>query len=134
MQFRLTYSEIQKMIADKTGKELNMCFGGPHTLRLTHKVMLMGSVGFDINVERIQGSDIYLSFGGGAGISYMFKAALNQAKNQPGGDMIEMVGDNQLKLMLGKNPNTAQIFDRIDLQDIHFDEQTLMFDFQPKPF
>lgn len=132
MQLRLTFSEVVKMIADKTGKELPMCFGGPHTLRLTHKVPLMGSVGLDITVEKINDSDVILSFGGGAAIEYMLRAALNQAKNQPGGDMVEMLGGNQLVLHLGKNPNTAQIFDRIELEDIHFDEQTIMIDFVPK--
>lgn len=132
MQLRLTFSEVVKMIADKTGKELPMCYGGPHTLRLTHKVPLMGSVGLDITVEKINDSDVILSFGGGAAIEYMLRAALNQAKNQPGGDMVEMLGGNQLVLHLGKNPNTAQIFDRIELEDIHFDEQTIMIDFVPK--
>lgn len=134
MQFRLTYSEVEKLISEKSGKELPMCFGGPHTLRISHKVPLMGSVGLDITVEQIRGTDVILSFGGGAAIEYMLRAALSQAKNQPGGDMIEMLGGNQLLLALGKNPNTAGIFERIDLQDIHFDEQTIMIDFMPKSF
>lgn len=132
MQLKLTYNEVQKMIASKSGKELPMCFGGPHTLRISHKVPLMGSVGLDINVDRIEGSDVILSFGGGAVIEYMLRAALSQAKNQPGGDMVEMLGGNQLLLALGKNPNTSALFQNIQLQDIHFDEQSIMIDFVPK--
>ncbi|MBQ0159500.1 MAG: hypothetical protein MJZ99_02985 [Bacteroidales bacterium] len=132
MQLKLTYNEVQKMIASKSGKELPMCFGGPHTLRISHKVPLMGSVGLDINVDRIEGSDVILSFGGGAAIEYMLRAALSQAKNQPGGDMVEMLGGNQLLLALGKNPNTSALFQNIQLQDIHFDEQSIMIDFVPK--
>lgn len=134
MQLRLTYTEVQGLISKKSGKELPMCFGGPHTLRISHKVPLMGSVGLDINVETIQGSNIYLSIGGGSAMQYMIKAALNQAKNQPGADMIEMLDNGQLLLALGKNQNTAQIFQNIDLQDIHFDEQAIMIDFAPKAF
>lgn len=132
MQLKLTYNEVQKMIADKSGKELPMCFGGPHTLRISHKVPLMGSVGLDINVDRIEGSDVILSFGGGAAIEYMLRAALSQAKNQPGGDMVEMLGGNQLLLALGKNPNMSAMFQSIQLQDIHFDEQSIMIDFVPR--
>lgn len=132
MQLKLTYNEVQKMIASKSGKELPMCFGGPHTLRISHKVPLMGSVGLDINVDRIEGSNVILSFGGGAAIEYMLRAALSQAKNQPGGDMVEMLGGNQLLLALGKNPNTSALFQNIQLQDIHFDEQSIMIDFVPK--
>lgn len=132
MQLKLTYNEVQKMIASMSGKELPMCFGGPHTLRISHKVPLMGSVGLDINVDRIEGSDVILSFGGGAAIEYMLRAALSQAKNQPGGDMVEMLGGNQLLLALGKNPNTSALFQNIQLQDIHFDEQSIMIDFVHK--
>lgn len=132
MQLKLTYAEVENLISKKSGKELPMCFGGPHTLRISHKVPLMGSVGLDINVERIQGSDVILSFGGGAAIEYMLRAAINQAKNQPGGDMVELMDNGQLVLSLGKNPNMAPMFENINLQDIHFDEQSIMIDFVPK--
>ena len=69
MQFNLTYSEVGQFIQEKTGKELPLAYGGPHTLRVAYKVPLMGSVGLDINVDRINGSDIFLSYGGGAGIT-----------------------------------------------------------------
>ena len=61
MQFNLTYSEVGQFILDKTGKELPLSYGGPHTLRISYKVPLMGSVGLDVNVDRINGSDIFLS-------------------------------------------------------------------------
>lgn len=122
------------MILEKSGKELPMCFGGPHTVRITHKVPLMGSVGLDITVEGVRGSDVILSFGGGAGIEYMLRAAITQAKNQnPDADnMVELMDDNKLLLCLGKNPNLAPMFANIILQDIHFDEQAIMIDFVPK--
>lgn len=122
------------MISKKTGKELPICFGGSHTVRITHKVPLMGSVGLDLTVEEVRGSDIVLSFGGGAGIQYMLKAAINQAKKQnPTADnMVELTDDNKLLLNLGSNPSLAPIFSNITLQDIHFDEQSIMIDFIPQ--
>lgn len=132
MEFRLTYQEIEHLIAEKSGKELPMQYGGTHTLRISYKVPLMSSVGLDINVEQIKGSDVILSFGGGAAIEFMLRTALNQAKNRPGGDMLEMLGGNQLLLALGKNPNTASLFERITLQDICFDEHYIIIKFTPK--
>lgn len=134
MQFRLTYTEVEKMIANNTGKELPMCYGGTHTLRVTHKVPFMGSVGLDITVEEIKGSDVIFSFSGGPAIEYMLRTAINKVKDQPGGEMLEMLGGNRLMIALGRNAKTVQIFERIDLEDIHFDEQTIMFDFMTKSF
>ena len=59
MQFNLTYSEVGQFIQEKTGKELPLAYGGPHTLRVAYKVPLMGSVGLDINVDRITLKDVH---------------------------------------------------------------------------
>lgn len=134
MQFNLTYSEVGQFILDKTGKELPLSYGGPHTLRISYKVPLMGSVGLDVNVDRINGSDIFLSYGGGAGVEFMVRTALGQfKKQQQGADILDILDGNRLMLALGKNPQLAPVFDRIILKDIHFDERGIMIDFVPKP-
>lgn len=132
MQFRISYTEAQEMIASKSGKELPMVYGGPHTLRISYKVPLMGAVGLDITVDRVEGSDVILSFGGGAAIEYMLRTALSQAQSQPGAEALQMLGGNQLLLSLGKNPQTAQIFEHVTLKDIMFDEQFVIIDFVPE--
>ena len=73
------------------------------------------------------------SFGGGAGIEYMLRAAITQAQQQnPNANMVELFDGNKLKLSLGSNPNLSSMFDNITLQDIHFDEQSIMIDFVPR--
>ena len=133
MQFNLSYNEVVQLILEKTGKELPISYGGPHTLRISYKVPLMGAVGLDVNVDRINGSDIFLSYGGGAGIEFMVRTALGQFKKQQGGDLLDILDGNRLMLALGKNPQLAPVFARIILKDIHFDEQAIMIDFVPKP-
>ena len=133
MQFNLSYNEVVQLILEKTGKELPISYGGPHTLRISYKVPLMGVVGLDVNVDRINGSDIFLSYGGGAGIEFMVRTALGQFKKQQGGDLLDILDGNRLMLALGKNPQLAPVFDRIILKDIHFDERAIMIDFVPKP-
>ena len=133
MQFNLSYSEVGKLIEDKTGKELPMTYGGPHTLRISYKVPLMGSVGLDVNVDRINGSDIFLSYGGGAGVEFMVRTALGQfKKQQQGADILDILDGNRLMLALGRSSQLSPVFDRITLKDIHFDEHSLMVDFVPK--
>lgn len=133
MQFNLSYNEVVQLILEKTGKELPVSYGGPHTVRISYKVPLMGAVGLDVNVDRINGSDIFLSYGGGAGIEFMVRTALGQFKKQQGGDLLDILDGNRLMLALGKNPQLAPVFDRIILKDIHFDERAIMIDFAPKP-
>ena len=133
MQFNLTYSEVGQFILDKTGKELPLSYGGPHTLRISYKVPLMGSVGLDVNVDRINGSDIFLSYGGGAGVEFMGRTALGQfKKQQQGADILDILDGNRLMLALGRSSQLSPVFDRITLKDIHFDEHSLMVDFVPK--
>jgi hypothetical protein len=132
MQFNLTYSEVGQFIQEKTGKALPLAYGGPPTLRVAYKVPLMGSVGLDINVDSINGSDIFLSYGGGAGIEFMVRTALGQFKKQQGADLLDILDGNRLMLALGKSPQLAPVFDRITLKDVHFDEHSVMIDFVPK--
>lgn len=133
MQFNLTYSEVGQFILDKTGKELPLAYGGPHTLRISYKVPLMGSVGLDVNVDRINGSDIFLSYSGGAGVEFMVRTALGQfKKQQQGADILDILDGNRLMLALGRSSQLSPVFDRITLKDIHFDEHSLMVDFVPK--
>lgn len=133
MQFNLTCSEVGQFILDKTGKELPLSYGGPHTLRISYKVPLMGSVGLDVNVDRINGSDIFLSYGGGAGVEFMVRTALGQfKKQQQGADILDILDGNRLMLALGRSSQLSPVFDRITLKDIHFDEHSLMVDFVPK--
>lgn len=132
MQFNLSYPEVGKFIHDKTGKEIPLAFGGPHTLRIAYNVPLMGSVGLDVNVERINGSDIFLSYSGGAGIEFMVRTALGQAKKQPGAEVLSILDGNRVMLSLGKSEQLAPVFDKIEVKDIHFDERNIMIDFVPK--
>ena len=132
MQFRLSYAEIEQLSERKAGQKVPMTFGGPHTLRIDYQVQHMGSVGIDLNVDRISGTDLYLSFSGGAAIEFMLRSALNQARKRPGMESVQMLGGNRMLIALGKSPNLAPIFERATLQDICFDEQFIIIQFAPK--
>lgn len=135
MELRLTFQEISEMVEKKTGRSLPILYGGPHTVRISYDVNVLfksASVGLDLTVERVQGSDILLSYGGGAGIDFMVRQALNMAKNRPGGELIELVDGNRILLALGKNQQAGSLLDHVELRDIRFDEQYAIIDFVPK--
>lgn len=135
MEIRLTYQEISDLIEKKAGRALPVMYGGPHTIRLSYDVNVLfksASVGLDLTVDEIVGSDIYLSYNGGAGIDFMIRQAISMAKNRPGGELIEPLSDNRILLCLSKNQQTGSLFDRIELRDIRFDEHYAIVEFVPK--
>lgn len=106
-------------------------------MRISYDVNVLfktASVGLDLTVDQIVGSDIYLSYNGGAGIDFMVRQAINMAKSRPGGELIEPLSDNRILLCLSKNQQAGSLFDRIELRDIRFDERYAIVEFTPKPF
>lgn len=135
MELRLTYQEISEMIEKRAGRALPIIYGGPHTVRISYDVNVLfktASVGLDLTVERINGSDIFLSYEGGAGIDFMVRQAISMAKNRPGGDMIEPLDGNRILLSLGKTQQAGSLLDHITLKDIRFDEHYAIVEFTPK--
>ena len=136
MQFRLTYQEISDLIERKAGRSLPIIYGGPHTVRISYEVNMFdktASVGLDLTVDQVdEAGNIFLSYDGGMGIDFMIKTALNHAKSQPGGDMIELLSDNRIMLNLKKNAQAGSLFDHITLKDISFDEKFAIVEFEPK--
>lgn len=135
MQFRLTYSEISDLIEKKAGRSIPVVYGGPHTVRIACDVNVLfktASVGLDLTVDEVRDGNIILSYAGGPGIDFMVRTALGHAKSQPGGDMIELLTDNRIMLMLSRNAQAGSLFEHVNLQDIRFDEQYAIVEFQPK--
>lgn len=138
MQFRLTFQEISDLIERKAGRSLPVMYGGPHTVRISYEVNMFvktASVGLDLTVDQVdENGNIILSYNGGMGIDFMIKTALNHAKSQPGGDMIDLLPDNRIMLNLSKNAQAGSLFEHVTLKDISFDEQFAIIEFVPKGF
>lgn len=135
MELRLTYQEISDMIQQKAGQSVPIAYSGPHTVRVSYGVNVLfrtTEIGIDLTVENIEGSNIFVSYNGGAGIEFMVRQALNMARNRPGGDMIEPLSGNRLMICLGKNAQAGSLLDHVTLRDIRFDEQYIIIEFVPK--
>lgn len=135
MQLRLTFDEISNLIEQKSGKRLPIIYGGPHTIRIAYEVNLFiksASIGLDLTIEEINNEGIILSYNGGSGIDYVVKMALSHAQSQPGGDMIENLDNNKIRLNLSKNAQTGTLLDHIELKDVFFDERYATIEFTPK--
>lgn len=137
MQLKLTFSEVEQMIASKAGQSIPLSYGGTHTLRISPEVNVLfksTTIGLDISIDRIDGTNLYLSYSGGAGIEFMVRTALNKAKSQVGGDALELLDGNHLLFSLGKSQQLSPLFDKLELNDIYFDETSIIIDFRPKTY
>lgn len=134
MQFRIAFDEIQELLYRQSSKRILLTYSGTHTVRVGAEVSVVfktTSVGIDITVERIEGSGLLLSYSGGVGIEMMLKMAIAKMQDRPGMDMVELLDNSQLKLHLGRSPQLSQIFERIVLRDISFNETSVIIDFVP---
>lgn len=132
MQFRIAYEEIQDLLYRHSSKRILLQYSGTHTVRVAAEVNVLfktTSVGIDITVERIDGTDVLLSYTGGMGIEMMLKMAMAKMQDRPGMDMVELLDNSRLLLHLGRSPQLSQIFERVVLRDICFDEQYVIIDF-----
>lgn len=135
MQLRVSYSEMQTLIHDRTGKSISFAFNSHHSLHVGYDVtFLMKSsvVGLDLTIDRIEGTDLYLSYRGGPAIEFMVRNALSQVQNMPGAEAIEPLPDNAILIHLDRHPQLSQIVQNITINDIFFDEHFVTIDFTPK--
>lgn len=134
MELRLTYTEISELIGRKAGRNIPVVYGGPHTVRIGVDVDVLfktANIGLDLTVDEVRDGNIIISYTGGMGIDFMVRTALNHAKNQPGGDMIDLLPDNRIMLMLSKNTQAGSLLNHVDLKDIRFDEHYAIVEFEP---
>jgi hypothetical protein len=134
MELRLTYTEISELIGRKAGRNIPVVYGGPHTVRIGVDIDVLfktANIGLDLTVDEVRDGNIIISYTGGMGIDFMVRTALNHAKNQPGGDMIDLLPDNRIMLMLSKSTRTGSLLDHVDLKDIRFDEHYAIVEFEP---
>ena len=112
MQFRISFDEIQGLLFRHSSKHIQLQYVDTHTVRVAAEVNVLfktSTVGIDITVDRIEGTDLLLSYSGGMGIEMMLKMAMSKMKDRPGMEMLELLDDNHLMLHLGHSPKLSQI-------------------------
>ena len=131
MQFRIAFDELQSLIARQTSKNIQFLSGDTHTLRVAAEVNVLfksTSLGIDINVDRVEDTDLWLSYSGGMAIEMALKMALGRLDGAAA-NIVELQDGCRMVVHLGRSPQLATIFDKITLRDICFDSQFVIVDF-----
>lgn len=127
MKIQLSFPEVQKVIKNKTGKDIAMRMVSDDTIGITYtisiKVPLIGkiekNVNLDVSIKGIKGTDVYMSYDcSGIGMGMIIAGALKMLKEDPRLNFIESGEDKQIILKLGEMEKIRSIFDKVDIQSI----------------
>ena len=133
MKLAITYAELQDYVASHFHKTVNLGYVDGATVSVSIPIKVLGftkSVSINITVKKIEGTDLFLSYGGKMGIDMLVSPAISYAKKlvpQKAGWVEQMPG-NILKLRLGDIDQMKKVFEKLKLNNIFFEQGNIVVD------
>ncbi len=133
MKLSITYAELQDYVASHFHKTVNLGYVDGATVSVSIPIKVLGftkSVSINLIVKKIEGTDLFLSYGGKMGIDMLVSPAISYAKKlvpQKAGWVEQMPG-NILKLRLGDIDQMKKVFEKLKLNNIFFEQGNIVVD------
>ena len=133
MKLSVTYAELQDYVASHFHKTVNLGYVDGATVSVSIPIKVLGftkSVSINLIVKKIEGTDLFLSYGGKMGIDLLVSPAISYAKKlvpQKAGWVEQMPG-NILKLRLGDIDQMKKVFEKLKLNNIFFEQGNIVVD------
>ena len=133
MKLSITYAELQDYVASHFHKTVNLGYVDGATVSVSVPIKVLGftkSVSINLIVKKIEGTDLFLSYGGKMGIDMLVSPAISYAKKlvpQKAGWVEQMPG-NILKLRLGDIDQMKKVFEKLKLNNIFFEQGNIVVD------
>lgn len=133
MKLAITYSEPQDYVASHFHKTVNLGFVDEATVSVSVPIKVFGftkSVSINITVKKIEGTDLFLSYDGKMGIDLLVSPAISYAKKlvPEKADWVEQMPGNILKLRLGDIDKMKKVFEKLELNNIFFEQENIVVD------
>lgn len=127
MKLTITYAELQDYVASHFHKTVNLGYVDEATVSVSVPITVFGftkSVSINITVKKIEGTDLFLSYSGKMGIDLLVSPAISYAKKlvPEKAGWVEQMPGNILKLRLGDISQIKNIFDKLKLNNIFFEQ------------
>lgn len=114
MKASITFSELQSIIASKVKVgSITMTQIDSKTVRVTYKVGFI-SLHVDLKIDKIIGSDLYLSYSG----NQLIDRVLPLIKKNPALAFIEERDNDVIVVHLSQIEQAKMVFEKIDVHDI----------------
>ena len=133
MKLAITYAELQDYVASHFHKTVNLGYVDEATVSVSVPIKVLGftkSISINLIVKKIEGTDLFLSYGGKMGIDMLVSPAISYAKKlvpQKAGWVEQMPG-NILKLRLGDIGQMKKVFEKLKLNNIFFEQGNIVVD------
>ena len=133
MKLSITYAELQDYVASHFHKTVNFGYVDGATVSVSVPIKVLGfikSVSINITVKKIEGTDLFLSYGGKMGIDLLVSPAISYAKKLVPGKAgwVEQMPGNILKLRLGDIGQMKKVFEKLKLNNIFFEQGNIVVD------
>ena len=122
MKASISFPELQNIIAEKAKQQIAFAFVDGKTMRVTYPFNL-GFIKKDISaniiIKELIGSDLLVKMDAGLGTDTMITTVLSLLKGKIPEGLLEKRPDNQLLVHLGQIENVRNLFEKIDITDLH---------------
>ena len=133
MKIAITYAELQDYVASHFHKTVNLGYVDGATVSVSIPIKVLGftkSVSINLIVKKIEGTDLFLSYGGKMGIDMLVSPAISYAKKlvPEKAGWVEQMPGNILKLRLGDIDQMKKVFEKLKLNNIFFEQGNIVVD------
>ena len=133
MKLSITYAELQNYVASHFHKTVNLGYVDGATVSVSMPIKVLGftkSVSINITVKKIEGTDLFLSYGGKMGIDLLVSPAISYAKKlvPEKAEWVEQMSGNIVKLRLGDIDKLQKVFEKVELKAIRFTPEHIEVD------
>lgn len=120
MKLTISYVELQEYVASHFHKTVNVGYVDEKTVSVSLPIKVFGftkSVSINVGVEKIEGTDLYLSYDGKMGIDLLVSPAISYAKRlvPEKAGWVEQRPGNIVKLRLGDLDKLQKVFEKVAL-------------------
>ena len=133
MKLSITYAELQNYVASHFHKTVNLGYVDGATVSVSIPLKVLGftkSVSINLIMKKIEGTDLFLSYGGKMGIDLLVSPAISYAKKlvPEKADWVEQMSGNIVKLRLGDIDKLQKVFEKVELKAIRFTPEHIEVD------
>ena len=123
MKLQISYNELEAFVLERYGQQVKLGFTNENTISITKKIFIKDAT-VNVSVNKIAGNVILLSYQAGFGIEWIIKGSLMWFKETLSG-FVEEQEDNKLLLHLDRIEQLNNIFEKIEIKAVNFDDQNV---------
>ena len=129
----ICFQEIQSLVKSKTGREIGLSAIDERTVKaeakVSVKVPFLGeiekSIGVNVSVEKIEGSDILLKYDGGLGTDMIIGGLLTFLSSSPALKLMGKTQGNGIVVHLDEVEEARKVLDLVELTGIAFNDNAV---------